>query len=105
MRDRAERQDLQARLRPGASPSTPKRVAQPRGERRGTASPARVLAHQAERALNGWPPRAERHDPREAARRDLASEVHFDLLGPGERPLELRALHERARHAEAELRG
>ena len=29
--------------------------------------------------------------------------MDLDLLGPGERPLELRALHERARHAEAEL--
>src|SRR5262249_49838693 len=36
-------------------------------------------------------------------RRDFASEMHFDGRRTVERLLELRALHERARHAETEL--
>ena len=46
----------------------------------------------------------EGHHPREPSRRRVAAEVDFDLLRAGEGGLELRALDERARHAQAELR-
>ena len=53
--------------------------------------------------MNGWPVAVERHEPGEPAGRDLAAEMHLDVVGPANGSLELRALHERPRHAETEL--
>ncbi len=60
------------------------------------------LAHQADARVR--PAVAlERDRPREASRRHVTAEVDLDARRTVERLLELGALHERARHAEAEL--
>src|SRR5204863_2011520 len=100
LRDRTERQDLEARLGPRLAVDLEAR-AQLRGKGAEERSRARV-GHQAQ-ALIGLSGAVERHHPCETARRDRSSEMYLDAIGAGERALELRALHEGARHAEPEL--
>ena len=98
-RHRAERQRAQARRRPRLREAV--RGAKRRRRTPGTAAPASRSQSRPTRA-NVVPPAFERHDPGESAGRDLAAEVHLHLIERRKRHFELGAVHEHARHAEAE---
>ena len=99
--DRAERQDLEARL----GPRRRRRFRSGRAARRRTSGRAsrrarRPSARAADTAVRRAGTGTTHAKPRGAT---VAPEMHFDLFGTGERVFELRALHEGARHAETEL--